>query len=149
MTRREIDAVFDEIVEFSGLEEFIDSPVKYYSSGMYVRLGFAVAVHVDPDILIIDEVIAVGDEEFQRSCFDHLYTLRRKGVTIVLVTHGLADDESRCATRSPGSTTAYSWRTVNPRRSCGSTSTRSTSPKTSGSRRPVMIRSSPPRTKRW
>ena len=89
MTRRQIDAAMDKIIEFSGLEEFIDTPVKVYSSGMYVRLGFAIAVNLDPEILIVDEVIAVGDEEFQRRCFDHLYELRRKGVTIVLVTHSL------------------------------------------------------------
>ncbi|SSC24652.1 ABC transporter with Wzt domain, partial [Klenkia terrae] len=90
MTRRQIDAAMEEIIEFSGLGEFIDTPVKVYSSGMYVRLGFAIAVNLDPEILIIDEVIAVGDEAFQRRCFDHLYELRRKGVTIVLVTHSLS-----------------------------------------------------------
>ena len=90
MTRKQIDAAIDDIIEFSGLEEFIDTPVKVYSSGMYVRLGFAIAVNLEPEILIIDEVIAVGDEQFQRRCFDHLYELRRKGVTIVLVTHSLS-----------------------------------------------------------
>jgi lipopolysaccharide transport system ATP-binding protein len=90
MTRKQIDAAMDDIIAFSGLEEFIDTPVKVYSSGMYVRLGFAIAVNLEPEILIIDEVIAVGDEAFQRRCFDHLYELRRKGVTIVLVTHSLA-----------------------------------------------------------
>jgi ABC-2 type transport system ATP-binding protein/lipopolysaccharide transport system ATP-binding protein len=90
MTRKQIDAAMDDIIDFSGLREFIDTPVKVYSSGMYVRLGFAIAVNLDPEILIIDEVIAVGDEEFQRRCFDHLYELRRKGVTIVLVTHSLS-----------------------------------------------------------
>jgi lipopolysaccharide transport system ATP-binding protein len=90
MTRKQIDAAMDDIIAFSGLEEFIDTPVKVYSSGMYVRLGFAIAVNLDPEILIIDEVIAVGDEAFQRRCFDYLYELRRKGVTIVLVTHSLA-----------------------------------------------------------
>jgi ABC-2 type transport system ATP-binding protein/lipopolysaccharide transport system ATP-binding protein len=89
MTRKQIDAAMDAIIEFSGLEEFIDTPVKVYSSGMYVRLGFAIAVNLEPEILIIDEVIAVGDEEFQRRCFDHLYELRRRGVTIVLVTHSM------------------------------------------------------------
>jgi energy-coupling factor transporter ATP-binding protein EcfA2 len=96
MSRRQIDAAFDEIVAFAGIEEFIDSPVKIYSSGMYIRLGFSVAVHVDPEILIVDEVIAVGDAEFQRKCFDHLYNLRKKGVTIVVVTHGLDTVESMC-----------------------------------------------------
>ena len=89
MTRKQIDAAMDKIIAFSGLEEFIDTPVKVYSSGMYVRLGFAIAVNLEPEILIVDEVIAVGDEEFQRRCFDHLYELRRSGVTIVLVTHSL------------------------------------------------------------
>jgi lipopolysaccharide transport system ATP-binding protein len=87
LNRREVDAVIEDIISFAGIEEFIDSPVKVYSSGMYVRLGFAVAVHVNPEILFIDEVIAVGDEEFQRRCFDYLYRLRRRGVTIVLVSH--------------------------------------------------------------
>ena len=96
MSRSQIDAVFDEIVEFAGIQDFIDSPVKIYSSGMYVRLGFSVAIHVDPEILIIDEVIAVGDEQFQRKCFDHLADLRRRGVTIVVVTHGMATVETMC-----------------------------------------------------
>lgn len=89
MTRKQIDAAIESIIEFSGLQEFIDTPVKVYSSGMYVRLGFAIAVNLEPEILIIDEVIAVGDEEFQRRCFEHLYELRRRGVTIVLVSHSL------------------------------------------------------------
>jgi ABC-2 type transport system ATP-binding protein/lipopolysaccharide transport system ATP-binding protein len=96
MSHKQIDAVFDDIVAFAGISEFIDSPVKIYSSGMYIRLGFSVAVHVDPEILIVDEVIAVGDAEFQRKCFDHLYGLRKKGVTIVVVTHGLDTVESMC-----------------------------------------------------
>jgi ABC-type polysaccharide/polyol phosphate transport system ATPase subunit len=96
MSHKQIDAVFDEIVAFAGIGDFIDSPVKIYSSGMYIRLGFSVAVHVDPEILIVDEVIAVGDAEFQRKCFDHLYGLRKKGVTIVVVTHGLDTVESMC-----------------------------------------------------
>ena len=96
MGRKQIDKVFDEIVEFAGVEEFIDSPVKIYSSGMYVRLGFSVAVHVHPETLIIDEVIAVGDENFQRKCFDHLYQLRKQGVTIVVVTHGMATVQNMC-----------------------------------------------------
>ena len=96
LQRKEVDAIFDEIVDFSGLARFIDSPVKHYSSGMFVRLGFSVAVHVNPQILIIDEVIAVGDEEFQRRCFEHLYGLRREGVTIVLVTHSLQIVRQMC-----------------------------------------------------
>ena len=96
MSRKQIDRVFDEIVDFAGVQDFIDSPVKIYSSGMYVRLGFSVAVHVDPEILIIDEVIAVGDQEFQNRCFDHLYSLRRRGVTIIVVTHGMGTVETMC-----------------------------------------------------
>jgi homopolymeric O-antigen transport system ATP-binding protein len=96
LTRREIAKAFDEIVDFAGLEQFIDSPVKVYSTGMYVRLGFSVAVHVHPEVLIIDEVIAVGDAEFQRRCFDYLYTLKRQGVTIVLVSHSLQLMQDMC-----------------------------------------------------
>ncbi len=90
MSRKRIDAAMDEIIDFSGLDQFIDVPVKVYSSGMYVRLGFAIAVTLDPEILVIDEIIAVGDEEFQRRCFDHLHRLRRRGVTIVFVTHSMS-----------------------------------------------------------
>lgn len=94
MGKRQIDASIEEIIEFADIGGFIDSPVKVYSSGMYVRLGFAIAVNLDPEILIVDEIIAVGDEEFQRKCFDYLYRLRKKGTTIALVTHsmGLAAD---------------------------------------------------------
>ncbi|WP_454049440.1 ABC transporter ATP-binding protein [Cellulomonas sp. Marseille-Q8402] len=80
---------FDAIVDFSGIEPFIDTQVKFYSSGMYVRLAFAVAVHVDPDVLLVDEVLAVGDEPFQRKCMDRIRTFQHEGRTIVLVTHGL------------------------------------------------------------
>ncbi|HMK62737.1 MAG TPA: ABC transporter ATP-binding protein, partial [Acidimicrobiales bacterium] len=87
MTKREVDRVFDAIVDFSELEEFIDGQVKFYSSGMYVRLGFAVAVNVDPDVLVVDEVLAVGDERFQRKCIDRVMEFQREGRTILLVTH--------------------------------------------------------------
>jgi homopolymeric O-antigen transport system ATP-binding protein len=93
---RETSQLIDDIIDFSGLREFIDNPIKHYSSGMYVRLGFAVAVHVNPHILAVDEVIAVGDEEFQRRCFEHLRRLRQKGVTIVMVTHSMGVVESLC-----------------------------------------------------
>ena len=96
LSRNEIENSIDTIIDFSGLREFIDDPVKNYSSGMYVRLGFSVAVHMRPDILLVDEVLAVGDEEFQRKCFDHLYTLRREGRTIVVVSHGLGQLEGLC-----------------------------------------------------
>ena len=89
LSRRQIESSIDEIIDFSGIGEFIDSPVKIYSSGMYVRLGFAIAVTLEPEILIVDEIIAVGDEEFQRKCFDYLFKLRNQGTTIVLVTHSL------------------------------------------------------------
>ncbi len=94
--KSQIDERVEQIVEFAGLEAFIDSPVKIYSSGMYVRLGFAVAVHVDPEILIVDEVVAVGDEEFQLRCFGHLESLRAQGVTIVLVSHDLGMLRANC-----------------------------------------------------
>jgi ABC-2 type transport system ATP-binding protein len=89
LTRKETDRYFDAIVDFSGIERFIDTQVKYYSSGMYVRLAFSVAVHVDPDILLVDEVLAVGDEPFQRKCMDRIRSFQHEGRTIVLVTHGL------------------------------------------------------------
>ena len=87
LPRREIERRFDEIVAFAELESFIDNQVKHYSSGMYVRLGFSVAVHTDPDLLLVDEVLAVGDEAFQRKCLDRVRRLQRDGVTIVFVTH--------------------------------------------------------------
>ncbi|MGH2573314.1 MAG: ABC transporter ATP-binding protein [Actinomycetota bacterium] len=87
LTRRETDRLFDEIVGFAELEDFIDNQVKFYSSGMYVRLGFAVAVHVDPSILLVDEVLAVGDIGFQRKCLDRVEGFQREGRTIVFVTH--------------------------------------------------------------
>ncbi|HVA05943.1 MAG TPA: ABC transporter ATP-binding protein [Acidimicrobiales bacterium] len=96
MTKREVDKVFDDIVDFSELEEFIDGPVKFYSSGMYVRLGFAVAVNVDPDILVVDEVLAVGDERFQRKCIDRVRLFQNEGRTILLVTHSPDQVRSIC-----------------------------------------------------
>lgn len=89
LTRRETDQHFDDIVAFSELEPFIDTQVRHYSSGMYVRLGFAVAVHVDPEILIVDEVLAVGDEAFQRKCIDRIRRFQSEGRTIVFVTHAV------------------------------------------------------------
>ena len=96
LSKTEISDAMETIIDFSGLREFIDDPVKHYSSGMYVRLGFSVAVHMKPEVLLVDEVLAVGDEEFQRKCFDHLYTLRREGRTIVVVSHGLGQLEGLC-----------------------------------------------------
>jgi ABC-type polysaccharide/polyol phosphate transport system ATPase subunit len=96
LTRREVEERFDDIVAFAELEEFIDAPVKTYSSGMYMRLGFAVAIHVDPDVLLIDEVLAVGDEAFTRKCLDKIGEFRRRGKTILLVTHSLGLVEKMC-----------------------------------------------------
>ena len=96
LTKREIARRFDEIVEFAEIEDFIDSPVKTYSSGMYIRLGFAVAVHVDPDVLLVDEVLAVGDEGFSLKCLDKFADFKRRGKTILLVTHGLGLVERYC-----------------------------------------------------
>lgn len=87
---------FDAMVEFSGIEKFIDTQVKFYSSGMYVRLAFAVAVHVDPDVLLVDEVLAVGDEPFQRKCLDRIRAFQKEGRTIVLVTHALDQVVDMC-----------------------------------------------------
>ncbi|MBO9555480.1 ABC transporter ATP-binding protein [Cellulomonas sp.] len=89
LSRQTTDTFFDAIVEFSGIERFIDTQVKFYSSGMYVRLAFAVAVHVDPDVLLVDEVLAVGDEPFQRKCLERIRTFQKEGRTIILVSHGL------------------------------------------------------------
>ena len=96
LTKREITRRFDEIVEFAELKEFIDAPVKTYSSGMYMRLGFAVAIHVDPDVLLVDEVLAVGDEGFTHKCLDKFAEFKRRGKTILLVTHSLGLVERFC-----------------------------------------------------
>jgi ABC-type polysaccharide/polyol phosphate transport system ATPase subunit len=89
LNEEEIDRHFDSIVEFSELGEFIDMPVKHYSSGMYMRLGFSVAIHVDPDILIVDEILAVGDQSFQAKCIDRIMEMKRRGVTILIISHDL------------------------------------------------------------
>jgi len=89
LSRKETDAAYDAIVDFAEIEDFMENQVKFYSSGMLVRLGFAVAVHVDPEILLIDEVLAVGDEAFQAKCLDRIRRFQRDGRTIVLVTHAL------------------------------------------------------------
>lgn len=96
LTPEEISAQFEDIVEFSGIRDFIDSQVKFYSSGMYVRLAFAVAVHANPDILIVDEVLAVGDEPFQQKCLDRIRRFQAEGKTIVLVTHSLETVADMC-----------------------------------------------------
>src|SRR5690349_10499448 len=89
MRRREIRAKLDRIVEFAGVEQFIDTPVKHYSSGMYLRLGFSIAAHLDPEILLLDEVLAVGDAAFQAKCLDRVTELKRAGTTIVFISHNL------------------------------------------------------------
>lgn len=96
--RKEIDRRFDDIVGFAGLEEFIDTPVKNYSSGMYVRLGFSVAINVEPEILLVDEVLAVGDESFQRKCMEKFRQFREEGRTVVLVSHALGSLRTMCDT---------------------------------------------------
>jgi lipopolysaccharide transport system ATP-binding protein len=96
MKRKEIEQRFEQIVEFSGVREFIDQPVKNYSSGMYVRLGFSVAIHVEPDILVVDEVLAVGDAAFQAQCFERFRELKRQGTTIILVSHDMEAVNSLC-----------------------------------------------------
>ena len=96
MSNREIKARFDEIVAFSELPDFMDTPVKRYSSGMYVRLGFSIAVHSDPDILLVDEILAVGDAPFQDKCLAKMREIQDRGVSIVLVSHALPLVEEFC-----------------------------------------------------
>lgn len=98
MTKNEISTRLDDIVDFSGLGHFIDTPVKNYSSGMVVRLGFSIAANVEPEILLIDEVLAVGDAEFQLRCYEKIERFRQDGRTIVLVSHGLSEIEQICDT---------------------------------------------------
>jgi lipopolysaccharide transport system ATP-binding protein len=97
MSRKEVKAKFDEIVDFSGVEKFIDTPVKHYSSGMYVRLAFAVAAHLEPEILIIDEVLAVGDAEFQKKCLGKMQDVAQHGRTVIFVSHNMAAVQNTCS----------------------------------------------------
>jgi lipopolysaccharide transport system ATP-binding protein len=97
ISRREMARRYQDIVDFAELSEFIDTPIKHYSSGMTMRLAFAVAINVDPDILLTDEVLAVGDEAFQRKCLDYIADLRRRGVTIIFVSHALDAVRSLCS----------------------------------------------------
>jgi lipopolysaccharide transport system ATP-binding protein len=92
----EMTRIFDDIVSFSELERFIDVPIKHYSSGMHMRLGFSVAIHLQPDILLVDEVLAVGDQAFQARCLDRINGMKRRGVTIILVTHNLREVQRMC-----------------------------------------------------
>lgn len=96
MKRIEIDRKFDEIVEFSGLEEFVDTPVKRYSSGMYARLGFSVAAHLDPDVLLVDEVLSVGDLAFQKKCVEKMQSFTKNGTTIIFVSHNIESVRRLC-----------------------------------------------------
>lgn len=96
ISQKELTRRFDDIVDYAGLGQFIDQPVKNYSSGMYVRLGFSVAINVDPDVLLVDEVLAVGDEAFQRKCGEKFAELRKEGKTIILVSHGMVAVHNLC-----------------------------------------------------
>jgi lipopolysaccharide transport system ATP-binding protein len=96
MKLQEIKGKFDEIVDFSGVERFLETPVKHYSSGMYLRLAFSIAAHFEPEVLLLDEVIAVGDLAFQKKCFQKMRDVSREGRTIFLVSHNLASIESMC-----------------------------------------------------
>lgn len=96
MSKKEITRKFDEIVDFSGVESFIDQPVKNYSSGMYVRLGFAIAINVDPDVLVVDEVLAVGDAEFQEKCRQKFLDFKKQGKTVILVSHSMDTVSQMC-----------------------------------------------------
>ena len=91
-----VDAIFDDVVAFSEIEQFIDTQVKFYSSGMYVRLAFAVAVNVDPDILVVDEVLAVGDERFQAKCVDRIRRFNKRAARFCLVTHNADQVRALC-----------------------------------------------------
>ncbi len=96
LSNTEMAALYPKIVQFSELERFIDMPVKHYSSGMYMRLGFSVAIHVHPDILLVDEVLAVGDQTFQNKCLERIYQMKKQGATIVIVSHGLDTLQEMC-----------------------------------------------------
>ena len=118
MTKAEVGRKFDEIVDFSGIEKFIDTPVKRYSSGMYVRLAFAVAAHLEPEILLVDEVLAVGDAEFQKKCLGKMDEVTKQGRTVLFVSHNM---DARCppsATGSFGLTMGRSFSTGPPKKWC-------------------------------
>lgn len=93
ISRRDISRRMEDIIDFSGIQQFIDTPVKYYSTGMNARLGFSVAIHVSPEILIVDEVLAVGDEAFQQKCMERIFSMKRAGISILLVSHDLSSIE--------------------------------------------------------
>ena len=108
LSKQDTTAIFDEIVAFAELEKFIDMQVRHYSSGMYVRLGFAVAVNVEPDILLVDEVLAVGDEAFQRKCIERVKQFQKEGRTILFVTHA-ADLVRQASATAPSCSTTDRW----------------------------------------
>jgi ABC-2 type transport system ATP-binding protein len=96
LSKNDVYRKFDDIVAFAELEEFIDVPVKYYSSGMYARLGFSVAIAVEPDVLIVDEILSVGDIGFKAKCMQKIAEIQQSGVTVILVSHGMGDIERVC-----------------------------------------------------
>src|SRR5208283_1124700 len=96
MTKREIQSKLDQIIAFSGIEEFIDTPVKRYSSGMFARLGFSVAAHVDPEVLVVDEVLSVGDNLFQQRCMERIHSIIEAGTTVLFVSHNLKSVAEIC-----------------------------------------------------
>ena len=100
-TKADMDRLFADILEFSEMEHFIDIPVKHYSSGMYMRLGFSIAIHLQPELLLVDEILAVGDRAFQMRCLDKVEDMKRQGTTIILVTHAL-DQVRKCVTGPSG-----------------------------------------------
>lgn len=96
LPKKEIDRKFDDIVSFAGLPDFIDTPVKHYSSGMYMRLGFSIAIHINPEILLVDEILAVGDIGFQKKCLDKMREFHQRGVTIIIISHSMDIVNSFC-----------------------------------------------------
>lgn len=95
-SKKDTELVIDDIIDFSGISEFIDTPVKFYSSGMYARLGFAIAIHTDPELLLVDEILAVGDAPFQKKCLDRIKHMQSEGRSIILVTHDTSTVENFC-----------------------------------------------------
>jgi ABC-2 type transport system ATP-binding protein len=95
-SKKDTELVIDDIIDFSGISEFIDTPVKFYSSGMYARLGFAIAIHTDPELLLVDEILAVGDAPFQKKCLDRIKEMQNEGRSIILVTHDVATIQNFC-----------------------------------------------------
>jgi len=95
-SKKDTELVIDDIIDFSGISEFIDTPVKFYSSGMYARLGFAIAIHTDPELLLVDEILAVGDAPFQKKCLDRIKQMQNEGRSIILVTHDTSTVENFC-----------------------------------------------------